>query len=185
MKKRTGLFLLAGAALIVAGCASMPTGPSVMALPGTGRSFDDFRTSDAQCRNYAAQQIGAVGGVNDPGVRNAAIGTAVGAVAGAAMGGHQGAGIGAGAGLLLGSATGADASRSYGYDSQRRYDNAYVQCMYASGHRVPVSASMSRSMMEQTPTATTATGGSAIPPPPPHAPPASPPPDYVPAKTTR
>ena len=172
---KTRIFLLAGVAIALAGCATMPTGPSVMVLPGTGKSLNDFRASDFQCRNYAAQQIGGVG--NDPAIRNAAIGTAVGAVAGAAIGGQQGAGIGAGAGLLVGSATGADASRRYGYDAQRQYDNAYIQCMYAGGHRVPVSASMARSMTEQAPV--TATPGGAIPPPPPHAPPASPPPDYV------
>lgn len=163
---------------VLAGCATMPTGPSVMALPGTGKSFNDFRASDFQCRNYAAQQVGGV--TSDPAVRNAVIGTAIGAVAGAAIGGHQGAGVGAGAGLLVGSVSGAEASRSYGYDAQRRYDNAYVQCMYAGGHKVPVSASMSRSMMEQSSNAGVAvTPGGNIPPPPPHAPPASPPPDYV------
>ena len=160
----------------LAGCATMPTEPSILALPGTGKSLNDFRASDFQCRHYAAQQIGASTG--DPALRNAAIGTAIGAVAGAAIGGHQGAGVGAGAGLLFGSATGAEASRSYGYDAQRRYDNAYVQCMYAGGHKVPVSAAMARGMVESSSSAPAATGTS-IPPPPPHAPPASPPPDYV------
>ena len=162
-----------GLAALVGGCATMPSGPSVLVLPGTGKSLNDFRASDFQCRQYAAQQIDGMG--RDPSVRNAAIGTAVGAVAGAAIGGQQGAGIGAGAGLLVGSASGADAGRSFGFDAQTRYDNAYIQCMYAGGHRVPVSASMARSMTEQAPV----TAGGAIPPPPPHAPPASPPPDYV------
>ncbi len=165
---------------IVAGCATMPTGPSILALPGTGKNFSDFQASDAQCRAYAHQQIGGMSAATDPGVRNAAIGTAVGAVAGAAMGGSQGAGVGAGAGLLFGSATGAGNSSSYGYDAQRRYDNAYIQCMYASGHRVPVPASMARSLSEQTPGGAVVTPGGNIPPPPRAAPPASVPPDYVP-----
>jgi len=42
-------------------------------------------------------------------------------------------------GLIVGSASGAEASRSAVYGSQRHYDHAYVQCMYARGHRVPVS----------------------------------------------
>lgn len=169
------IYAAAGVAIVTVGCASMPTGPSVMVLPGTGKSINDFRASDFQCRHYAAQQIGGVAG--DPMMRNAAIGTAVGAVAGAAIGGHQGAGIGAGAGLIVGSASGADAGQRYSYDSQRQYDNAYIQCMYAGGHRVPVSGSMARSMTEQSSPAVTP--GGAIPPPPPHAPPASLPPDYV------
>jgi len=163
-----------GLALLAGGCATIPSGPSVLVLPGTGKSLNDFRASDFQCRQYAAQQIEGMG--RDPSVRNAAIGTAVGAVAGVAIAGQQGAGIGAGAGLLVGSASGAEAGRSYGYDAQTRYDNAYIQCMYAGGHRVPVPASMARSLMEQAPVSS----GAAIPPPPPHAPPASPPPDYVP-----
>lgn len=167
-----------GLAVLAGGCATMPSGPSVLVLPGTGKSLNDFRASDFQCRQYAAQQIDGMG--RDPSVRNAAIGTAVGAVAGAAIGGQQGAGIGAGAGLLVGSASGADAGRSFGYDAQTRYDNAYIQCMYAGGHRVPVPASMARSLMEQTQAPATTAAGAAIPPPPPHAPPASPPPDYVP-----
>ena len=58
------------AALALAGllgaCAYMPTGPSVMALPGTGKSFDQFRADDANCRQYAFQQSGGVsaGGVD-------------------------------------------------------------------------------------------------------------------------
>ena len=31
------------AALGLAGCVSMPTGPSIAVLPGTGKSFDEFR----------------------------------------------------------------------------------------------------------------------------------------------
>jgi len=32
-----------GVVLVLAGCASAPTGPSMLVLPGTGRSFDTFR----------------------------------------------------------------------------------------------------------------------------------------------
>lgn len=163
--------------VVLIGCASMPTGPSVLVLPGTGRSIDDFRASDFQCRNFAARQIGARS--EDPVVRNAVIGTAVGAVAGAAIGGHQGAGVGAGAGLLVGSATGAEASQRFGFDSQRQYDNAYIQCMYAGGHRVPVPASMVQSLRQASDSAVPAGGN--IPPPPSRTPPSSVPPDYVPA----
>ena len=161
---------------VLVGCASVPTAPSVMALPGSGKNFSEFRMDDAQCRQYASRQIGDT--TNDVGVRNAVVGTAIGAAAGAAIGGHQGAGIGAGAGLLIGSTAGAESSRSATYGSQRHYDNAYVQCMYARGHKVPVSANFSRSMM-QAPAQSTSSGNYP-PPPPPYSPPSSPPPDYFP-----
>ncbi|NWG29996.1 MAG: hypothetical protein HXY29_00685 [Rhodocyclaceae bacterium] len=127
--------------LILAGCASVPTAPSVMVLPGTGRTFDEFRADDAWCREYAFQQIGGRSReqvASSAAVQNAAVGTAIGALAGAAIGGRDAAGVGAGMGLIVGSASGAEASRGAVYGSQRHYDHAYVQCMYARGHRVPV-----------------------------------------------
>lgn len=113
-----------------------------MALPGTGRTFDEFRADDAYCRDYAFQQIGGRSReqvASSAAIQNAAVGTAIGAVAGAAIGGRDAAGVGAGMGLIVGSASGSEASRSAVYGSQRHYDHAYVQCMYARGHRVPVS----------------------------------------------
>jgi len=129
------------ALLTVAACTTIPTGPSVMVMPGSGRSFDQFRSDDADCRQFAQSQVGgatANEAAMDSGVKSAAVGTVVGALAGAAIGGHQGAGVGAGMGLLAGSAAGANAGQASGYGSQRRYDNAYIQCMYAKGDRVPV-----------------------------------------------
>jgi hypothetical protein len=134
--------------LLLAGCASVPSGPSLMALPGTGKNFDQFRADEADCRQYAKQQIGgsdAEHAAMDAGVRSAAVGTVVGAVAGAAIGGHEGAGVGAGAGLVVGSMAGANAAPSSAYGAQRNYDNAYIQCMYAKGHKVPVSGAVARS----------------------------------------
>ena len=129
------------------GCATVPTGPSVMALPGTGKSFEQFRVDDATCRQFAYEQAGGVtaqqAGQNAA-VASTIIGTALGAAAGAAIGsvsGNLGAGaaIGAGSGLIFGSAAGSGyAAHSY-YEAQWRYDNAYIQCMYAKGNRVPVS----------------------------------------------
>ena len=43
-------------------------------------------------------------------------------------------------GLLFGSAAGSNAAGYSYYESQRRYDQAYVQCMYARGNQVPVRA---------------------------------------------
>ena len=127
--------------LMLGACATIPTGPSVTVMPGTGKSFDQFRADDADCRQFAFSQSGGAT-ANDAavasGVTSAAVGTAIGAAAGAAMGGHDGAAVGAGMGLLAGSAAGAGAGQASGYTVQRRYDNAYVQCMYAKHNRVPV-----------------------------------------------
>jgi hypothetical protein len=73
---------------------------------------------------------------------SAAIGTALGAAAGAAFNGGAGAAVGAGAGLLVGSVFGAGAAQDSAYGVQRRFDYSYLQCMYASGDRVPVRGRM-------------------------------------------
>ena len=88
--------------LAVTGCASMPNGPSVMVLPGTGMSFDQFRNDDVVCQQFAFFQVGGTtasqAAVNS-GVTSATVGTALGVAAGAAFGGGSGAAIGAGSGL--------------------------------------------------------------------------------------
>jgi len=164
------------ALLALGACTTIPTGPSVMALPGTGKNFDQFRADDAVCRQYAHEQIGGATANEtavESGVKSAVAGAAVGALAGAAMGGHQGAGVGAGMGLVVGSAAGANAGHSSGYGAQRRYDNAYVQCMYAKGERVPVSGQLSESPRSYTPPPGPA--GAYAPPPPSGYPPPPPP----------
>jgi uncharacterized protein YcfJ len=117
----------------------------MLVLPGTGSSIDTFRYDDSECRQFAYVQIGgktAQQAANESAVGNAVVGTAIGALAGAAIGGRQGAAVGAGSGLIVGSAYGSGAAWNSGYAAQRQYDNAYVQCMYAKGHRVPVPANM-------------------------------------------
>jgi len=182
--KRARIGVLVGAAFLVAGCVSMPSGPSVMTLPGNGKSFDQFRNDDFDCRGFANHQVGgdtpnSVGA--DNAVRNAAIGTAVGAVAGAAFGGHNGAAVGAGTGLLFGSAVGAGTAGASQYELQRRYDIAYTQCMYSKGHQVPTSGrvSQSRSAVSYTPPPPPppqSYGSGNAPPPPPAGTPPPPPP---------
>ncbi|MBS1143910.1 MAG: proline-rich region [Proteobacteria bacterium] len=165
-------FTLLASALLLGACTVLPTGPTVMVLPGTGQSIERFREDDQYCRQYAHIQIGgktAGDASRESAVTSAAVGAAVGAVAGAAIGGDaRGAATGAGVGLLLGTATGADAARSSGVGTQRQYDSAYIQCMYTKGHRVPVPANMAT----QRPVRSTDAG---IPPPPPGAPPPPPP----------
>lgn len=126
-------------------CATMPTGPSVMVLPGEGKDFEEFNADDYVCRRFAYERVGGLAGqqaAQDSAVRSAVVGTALGAVAGAAIGsasGDMGAGaaIGAGTGLLFGSAVGSSYAEGSYYAAQRRYDYAYIQCMYAKGNLVP------------------------------------------------
>jgi hypothetical protein len=99
---------------------------------------------DGVCRQWSERQIGISPQetVNQNAATGAVVGTMIGAGLGAAIGaasGHPGAGaaIGAGSGLLVGTASGAEAGNVYGYEAQRRYDNTYVQCMYAKGNQVP------------------------------------------------
>lgn len=174
MKSTTASLAVMSALLLLAGCASAPTGPSVMALPGNGKSFEQFRYDDAECRQYAQYQTGGVEAnqaAANAGVGSAVVGTVVGALAGAAMGGQHGAGYGAGAGLVVGSMAGTGAAQSTAYATQRSYDNAYVQCMYAKGQKVPVAASMARSRVQapavQAAPATLPPGAYYPPPPPP------------------
>lgn len=135
---------LLGAPLLLAACVSIPNGPSVSSLPGTGKTFDQFRSDDFECRQYASDTVGGANPAQaqtDSAVKSAALGTAVGALAGAALGGHEGAASGAGAGLLIGALAGSGSANASGYAVQRRYDNAYAQCMYAKGEKVAVAES--------------------------------------------
>jgi hypothetical protein len=160
-------FILGGALLALAGCVSVPSGPSRMSLPGTGKSFDQFRGDDYECRGYANAQIGGASAsqaATDSGVASAAVGTAVGAAAGALIDGSSGAAAGAGVGLLAGALIGSGAASTSGYAVQHRYDMAYTQCMYAKGHKVPVSGRFASAHDRPAPRTTP-------PPPPPNMPP--------------
>jgi len=130
--------------LTLSGCVTMPTGPSVMVLPGSGKSFEMFQVDNAVCRQWAAGQIGlppqAVANQNT--ATGAVAGTAIGAGLGAAIGAASGdagtgAAIGAASGLLFGTAEGTGAGQAAGWEAQRRYDIAYQQCMYAKGNQIP------------------------------------------------
>ena len=69
------------AVLLLSGCATMPTGPSVLVLPGPGKSFEHFQADDYVCRRWAEQQIGmtAQQAADESTVKSAAVGTAIGA----------------------------------------------------------------------------------------------------------
>lgn len=129
----------------VAACAVVPpSGPTVMALPGQGKSLQQFQQEDNGCRFYAQQETGfqqpGQAGTNAA-VGSAVLGTAIGAAAGAALGavaGNPGAGaaIGGATGLLGGSAIGANNAYATEASLQQRYNVAYTQCMYARGNTV-------------------------------------------------
>lgn len=134
--------VLAGA--LLSGCATVPHGPSVMVLPGSSKSFEQFQADDAVCRQWASQQVGTTAqkAATESTVGGAVIGTVVGAAAGAALGAAAGnpaigAAAGAGVGLLGGTAIGASRGDAHGGSVQRRYDMSYTQCMYAKGNQVP------------------------------------------------
>jgi hypothetical protein len=115
------------AALLALGaCAVMPSEPGLLALPGTGKTLEQFQGDDVACRQYAVSRSSAAG---------------------------QGS---------------ADL-----YEMQRRYDFAYIQCMYSKGNKVPVSGGYTGAPAGQLPPP-----GAAVPPqgaaPPPPAPTASP-----------
>src|SRR3954453_6672741 len=166
--------LLAGiGVLALAGCASTPPpGPSVMVLPGTGKTFDEFRHDDHDCRGYAHAQSGAESAdqaASNTTANSAAVGAIVGTAAGAPLGGNghaalAGAGLGTATGAMIGTSGAAQGS----YSVQRRYDNAFTQCMYAKGNKVPMALAPRRQAASWSPPYS--------PPPPPPPPPSSGPP---------
>lgn len=176
-------------AVLLTACATVPQGPSVMVLPGSSKTFDQFQTDDGVCRQWALQQTGVTTNkaTTDTAVGGAIIGTAVGAAVGAAIGAAAGspaagAAIGAGVGLTGGTIGGAAAADSTHRTVQRRYDIAYMQCMYAKGNRIPVPRGSAPGYAAQ-PRATTAPPPppSDVPPPPAGVPP-PPPPSSAPAR---
>jgi hypothetical protein len=176
MKKAAAL-----GALLLAACATpAPTGPGILVLPGTGKTFDQFRADDHGCRDFAYNSIGgprAEEASRDAAVNSAVIGAAIGTAAGALIGGGEGAAVGAGVGLAGGSMVGADASRATSGSAQQRYDHAFTQCMYAKGHKVPVAARYS-SYESRRSNSNPQAARTPPPPPPPGRPPAEVPPDY-------
>jgi hypothetical protein len=142
MKRRILLLPLA-AALVLSGCVTVPTGPAVMVLPGPQKTFDQFQIDSNACQQFAHSVVAPAGEAAMNNAAGAAVAaTAIGAAAGAIIGSAtgqagQGAAIGAGTGLLFGSAASNNVGYASSYDLQRRYDVAYVQCMYARGNQVP------------------------------------------------
>jgi Glycine-zipper domain len=157
---------------LLSACAVMPTGPSVMVLPGVGKPFDQFQVDDMVCRQFAQTQTGIPPGEagQQSTINTAALGTLLGAGAGAAIGAAAGdagvgAAIGAGSGLLFGTASGAEAGSGTSRSLQWRYDVSYMQCMYAKGNQVPGTQSGPQSSYVPPPPGTPPPPGSGTAPP--------------------
>jgi hypothetical protein len=157
---------------LLGACATIPSGPSVMVLPGSGKPFEVFQADDESCRQWAVRQSGVGPGdaVASGAFGGATLGTLLGGALGAAIGAAAGnpglgAAVGAGSGLLFGTAVGANAGAQSGISVQQRYDTAYTQCMYAKGNQIPTTAQWAPRR-----------AGFVAPPPPPPPPPASAPP---------
>ena len=130
----------------LAACAVQPPeGPRVAAMPGPGKSLEQFQADNARCQQVGAQAAGPLTpgqAATQSGVGSAVAGTALGAGAGALLGSAAGAvgggaAIGAGVGLLAGSVLGTAAAQQSAAVLQHAYDVAYTQCMSAAGHKVP------------------------------------------------
>jgi hypothetical protein len=138
MRKSVVTMAALSGAVLLAGCAMDPRGPSVRAFPPPYKPFQVFQDDQAMCEDYAHNQIaGDAEAVNNRAVGSAAIGTALGLALGAATGSGRAATVGAVGGAAVGGTIGANQSDRANFSLQRRYDIAYAQCMYAKGNEVP------------------------------------------------
>lgn len=129
--------------LALSACAvATPTNPTVVAMPGPGKTWDQFQQDQAACEAYARTQLPNAGQTaaasQQHSMATAAAGTVIGAGTGAAIGSlagnvGAGAGIGALAGMLGGAAVAGNQTQATANSLQGRYDVAYAQCMVGHG----------------------------------------------------
>jgi outer membrane lipoprotein SlyB len=136
---------------LLAGYVSLPSAPSIMALPGRDRSYADFQRDDAYCRQEASRQqadspeMVTASSAAKAGIVTGLIGAAAGAAIGAVTGSPgTGAAIGGASGGVLGAAGGAGAGQRAAQQMQQRYNSVFAQCMYGQGHAIPSMPVMSR-----------------------------------------
>ena len=150
MKK---ILALIPVAFLAACAAPMPSGPSVMVLPGSGKSFDSFRFDDYECRQFASTQLNGAtpeqASENAAG-RSAALGAVVGGLAGAALGGNsRGLVTGTAIGTAGGAIAGTGAGQASGRSLQQRYD--FISGSAGLSSRRPLPTSMSRDSASRLP----------------------------------
>jgi hypothetical protein len=137
MNKLRASLLAMSAAVLLAGCAEEPYGPTIPVMPAQGKSQAEFAQDDAACQQFAHQQIaGQVDRANNDQAASTIIGTAIGAGLGAAVGNTRGAIVGGAAGAAIGASSGPGPYEG-GYGIQHRYNIAYAQCMSSHGNQVP------------------------------------------------
>ena len=136
---KTILISSIGIAVLTA-CVSAPTGPTITIMPREGKSFEEFKKDDEECRAFAAQSVkeGNTAALKE-GAISAATGAAIGAAAGALYQGGSSTNVGTGAaiGMVGGAAVGAMGASSKETQAQTQYNTAYQQCMYTKGNQVP------------------------------------------------
>lgn len=143
MRAHLRLAAAAAGTLLLAACVTVPSGPSLQALPGSRKTYDQFALDDSACRNLAVQRLGGrtpADAANESAAASAVAGTAIGAVTGALIDGSSGAAAGAGIGLLFGAMAGTSAASTSYAMNQQQFDASYYGCMYQRGHKVPVPA---------------------------------------------
>jgi len=129
---------ISSAVILLAGCAMQPTEPSIRVLPAPYKPFEVYQRDVDECEGYAADRTrGGAERANNRAVGAAVIGAGLGLAIGAATGNGRAAATGAAVGGAAGTVVGADESNRSQYGLQRRYDNAYAECMYAKGNQVP------------------------------------------------
>jgi hypothetical protein len=92
ISKRIQRYTTLLAIVILSGCVTIPSGPSVLVLPAPGKTIEQFHVEDVSCRQWAGERTGmsAQDTANKNTVSGAAVGTAIGAGAGALIGGLRG-----------------------------------------------------------------------------------------------
>jgi len=137
MRRSIGVLAAFAGALMLSGCVTPPMGPSIGAMPPSGKSFDQFQREQYECEDYASDRVaGGAERANQRAVGTAVIATALGAAIGAATGGGRSTATGAAIGGTVGTVAGANQSARAQYSLQRRYDIAYAECMEAKGNEV-------------------------------------------------
>ncbi|MDD3370635.1 MAG: hypothetical protein PHE27_02295, partial [Alphaproteobacteria bacterium] len=145
-------------------------GPTVRALPGKGKTFDQFASDNMYCKAYAQDQIrGQAERANETGVLEGLGGTLLGTGIGAAVGGGRGAAVGAAVGATAGTAVGAHTSAKEQRSIQQQYNDAYTACMVGKGHALPVPtmSAPQQTIIYQTPPPPTVVYTTPVPQPPP------------------
>ena len=96
--------LVALAVALLAGRDTMPEGPTVTALQGADKGFDEFPTDDVECRQYAHAQVSGVtpaSADHASGVTSTAPSSAICVAVGAAIDGRGSAAAGSRTGSLI------------------------------------------------------------------------------------